>query len=261
MTSSARRASRSSRRTPPCATPARRPLDAGITDGMTINIIDTPGHADFGGEVERGLSMVDGVVLLVDASEGPLPQTRFVLRKALAAEDAGRPLHQQGRPPGRPHRRGRRRDLRAVHGPPRRRRAPPGPARVPHRLRLGQGRSRLADPPRRRRHARRRRPRAALPHDHRRPSPPRPTTPRPRCRRTSPTSTPRNFLGRLALLRVHNGTIRKGQQVAWCRRDGSVEKVKITELLMTDALERKPAEQRRAGRHHRRRRHPRDHHR
>jgi GTP-binding protein len=52
---------------------------------VTINIIDTPGHADFGGEVERGLSMVDGVVLLVDASEGPLPQTRFVLRKALAA--------------------------------------------------------------------------------------------------------------------------------------------------------------------------------
>ena len=57
------------------------------TDGpITINVIDTPGHADFGGEVERGLSMVDGVVLLVDASEGPLPQTRFVLRKALAAK-------------------------------------------------------------------------------------------------------------------------------------------------------------------------------
>ena len=54
--------------------------------GMTINVIDTPGHADFGGEVERGLSMVDGVVLLVDASEGPLPQTRFVLRKALTAQ-------------------------------------------------------------------------------------------------------------------------------------------------------------------------------
>ncbi|HTF50176.1 MAG TPA: GTP-binding protein, partial [Pseudonocardia sp.] len=52
---------------------------------MTINVIDTPGHADFGGEVERGLSMVDGVLLLVDASEGPLPQTRFVLRKALTA--------------------------------------------------------------------------------------------------------------------------------------------------------------------------------
>ena len=54
-------------------------------DPVTINIIDTPGHADFGGEVERGLTMVDGVLLLVDASEGPLPQTRFVLRKALAA--------------------------------------------------------------------------------------------------------------------------------------------------------------------------------
>src|ERR1700710_675190 len=54
------------------------------TEPMTINIIDTPGHADFGGEVGRGLSMVDGIVLLVDASEGPLPQTRFVLRKALA---------------------------------------------------------------------------------------------------------------------------------------------------------------------------------
>ncbi|MGO1285691.1 MAG: GTP-binding protein, partial [Brachybacterium sp.] len=58
----------------------------GEPDGITINVIDTPGHADFGGEVERGLSMVDGVVLLVDSSEGPLPQTRFVLRKALAAK-------------------------------------------------------------------------------------------------------------------------------------------------------------------------------
>src|SRR4030095_6691621 len=54
-------------------------------DGVKINIVDTPGHADFGGEVERALTMVDGVLLLVDASEGPLPQTRFVLRKALAA--------------------------------------------------------------------------------------------------------------------------------------------------------------------------------
>ncbi|SDU79247.1 GTP-binding protein [Arcanobacterium phocae] len=59
--------------------------DFGAPDGVTINVIDTPGHADFSGEVERGLSMVDGVVLLVDASEGPLPQTRFVLRKALEA--------------------------------------------------------------------------------------------------------------------------------------------------------------------------------
>ena len=74
-TSSARRASRSWPRTPPFA-----------TAGPKINIIDTPGHADFGGEVERGLTMVDGVLLLVDASEGPLPQTRFVLRKALESQ-------------------------------------------------------------------------------------------------------------------------------------------------------------------------------
>ena len=100
---------------------------------VTINIIDTPGHADFGGEVERGLSMVDGVVLLVDASEGPLPQTRFVLRKALDGRDAGHPRHQQGRPSRRPHRRGRRRDLRAVPRPGRRR----APDRLPDRLRLG----------------------------------------------------------------------------------------------------------------------------
>ena len=75
--------------------------------GTLINIVDTPGHADFGGEVERALSMVDGVLLLVDASEGPLPQTRFVLRKALAAEAAGGAGGQQGRPAGRPDRRGR----------------------------------------------------------------------------------------------------------------------------------------------------------
>ena len=73
-TSSARRGSRSSPRTPPCSAATTK-----------INIVDTPGHADFGGEVERGLTMVDGVLLLVDASEGPLPQTRFVLRKALEA--------------------------------------------------------------------------------------------------------------------------------------------------------------------------------
>ena len=82
--------------------------------GLTINIIDTPGHADFGGEVERGLSMVDGVLLLVDASEGPLPQTRFVLRKALEAQAAGDPGDQQGGPARRADRRGRRRLLRAV---------------------------------------------------------------------------------------------------------------------------------------------------
>ena len=88
----------------------------GHPEGITLNIIDTPGHADFGGEVERGISMVDGVVLLVDASEGPLPQTRFV--------------REQGRPPRRPYRRGRRRNLRPAARPGRRRAARghrPGP--------------------------------------------------------------------------------------------------------------------------------------
>jgi GTP-binding protein len=83
--------------------------------GVTINIIDTPGHADFGGEVERGLEMVDGVLLLVDASEGPLPQTRFVLRKALAKQlPVVLVVNKVDR---RPHRRGSRRGVRAVLRP------------------------------------------------------------------------------------------------------------------------------------------------
>ena len=99
-------------------------------EGTKINIIDTPGHADFGGEVERGLTMVDGVLLLVDAAEGPLPQTRFVLRKALAARLPRDPGGQQDRPAGRPDRRGGRRGVRPVHRPRRGR----GPDRLPDRL-------------------------------------------------------------------------------------------------------------------------------
>jgi GTP-binding protein len=72
-------------------------------NGVKINIVDTPGHADFGGEVERSLNMVDGAMLLVDASEGPLPQTRFVLKKGPCPASADYPGHQQNRPPGRPH--------------------------------------------------------------------------------------------------------------------------------------------------------------
>ena len=98
--------------------------------GVKLNIIDTPGHADFGGEVERGLTMVDGVLLLVDASEGPLPQTRFVLRKALGARAARDPRDQQGRPLRRAGARGDRRGLRAVPGPRREREADRVPDRV-----------------------------------------------------------------------------------------------------------------------------------
>ena len=84
---------------------------------VKLNIVDTPGHADFGGEVERGLTMVDGVLLLVDASEGPLPQTRFVLRKALEARLPVILVVNKVDRPGRAHRRGRRRGLRAVPRP------------------------------------------------------------------------------------------------------------------------------------------------
>ena len=123
---------------------------------VKINIVDTPGHADFGGEVERGLTMVDGILLLVDASEGPLPQTRFVLRKALEQRlPVVLVVNKVDRPDAR-SRGGRRRGLRALPRPRRRR----VPDRVPDRLRQrprGQGR------PRARRAGRR--PRAALRRD------------------------------------------------------------------------------------------------
>ncbi|WP_122263323.1 translational GTPase TypA [Ornithinimicrobium cerasi] len=212
--------------------------------GMTINIIDTPGHADFGGEVERGLSMVDGVVLLVDASEGPLPQTRFVLRKALAAHlPVVLCINKVDRPDSR---------IAAVvdevyslfmdllddHDPEVVERSLNFPV-VYASAKAG---------------------RASMeaPADGGMPDSPdlEPlfetilnTVPAPtytegaalQAHVTNLDSSP--FLGRLALCRVHEGTIRKGQQVAWCRRDGSVVKVKITELLVTDGLERKPGEQ------------------
>jgi small GTP-binding protein len=98
--------------------------------GVTINIVDTPGHADFGGEVERTLAMVDGVLLLVDASEGPLPQTRFVLRKALERGLAPIVCINKIDRQRRAHRRGPRRGLRALHRSRRER----GAARVPGRL-------------------------------------------------------------------------------------------------------------------------------
>ena len=84
--------------------------------GVKINIVDTPGHADFGGEVERVLKMVNGVLLLVDAAEGCMPQTRFVLQKA-AAEPEPRGRHQQDRPPRCPHQGGHRRGAVPADGP------------------------------------------------------------------------------------------------------------------------------------------------
>jgi GTP-binding protein len=214
---------------------------SGHPDGITVNIIDTPGHADFGGEVERGLSMVDGVVLLVDASEGPLPQTRFVLRKALAAKlPVILCINKVDRPDSRiaevvddtyelfmdlmdnagaaaPQL-----DFPIVYASAKAGRASltrPENGVMPDESSLESLFAAILE-----------------------------TVPAPRYDDEAPLQAhvtnldASNFLGRLALCRVYNGTIRKGQQAAWCRADGTIERVKITELLMTEALDRKPVE-------------------
>ncbi|MDQ2749898.1 MAG: translational GTPase TypA, partial [Actinomycetota bacterium] len=204
---------------------------------LTINIIDTPGHADFGGEVERGLSMVDGVVLLVDASEGPLPQTRFVLRKALAA---GMPVILVINKVDRPDSRiaevvdetyelfldldatSDQIDFPIVYASARAGRASlkrPQNGAMPEEEDLQPLFETIL---------------TAIPA-------PTFTDGAPlQAHVTNLDASP--YLGRLALCRVHNGTIRKGQQAAWCRADGTVERVKITELLITRALDRFPAD-------------------
>ena len=207
-------------------------------DAVTINIIDTPGHADFGGEVERGLTMVDGVLLLVDASEGPLPQTRFVLRKALRAR---LPIILEINKVDRPDARIKDvvddtyelfLDLDA------------DAAQIDFPIVYACARDGMAS--------------LAQPGDGTLPDSPdlRPlfqtlldTIPAPSYVEDAPLQAhvtnldASPFLGRLALCRVRAGTIRKGQTVAWCRADGSTEKVRVSELLMTDGLERRPAEQ------------------
>jgi GTP-binding protein TypA/BipA len=208
---------------------------------MTINIIDTPGHADFGGEVERGLSMVDGIVLLVDASEGPLPQTRFVLRKALNAD---MPV------------------VLVVNKTDR------GDARIAEVVDetyelfmdlLDESHSQDAlDFPVVFASAKAGKASLEMPANGEVPDSPDleplfktilETIPAPvytegaplQAHVTNLDASP--FLGRLALVRVHEGTLRKNQTVAWMRTDGIVKNVKITELLVTEALERKPGEE------------------
>jgi len=204
---------------------------------LLLNIIDTPGHADFGGEVERGLSMVDGVVLLVDASEGPLPQTRFVLRKALAAKmPVILVINKVDRP-----------DARIVEVIDEVYElfmdldATEEQIDFPIVYASGRaGRASLNQPAN-----------GEMP-DHKDLEPLfdviKSTIPAPSYDPDAPFQAhvtnldASSYLGRIALCRVHNGTIKKGQQVAWCKTDGTVERVKISELMMTDALERKPAE-------------------
>jgi len=205
--------------------------------GLTINIIDTPGHADFGGEVERGLSMVDGVVLLVDASEGPLPQTRFVLRKTLEAKlPVVLVINKVDRSDAR---------IAEVID-----------ACYELFMDLDATEEQIEFPII---YAAARAGRASLnrPKDGEMPDSDnleplfdviRETVPAPSYNPDAPLQAhvtnldASNYLGRIALCRVHNGTLTRGQQVAWCKRDGSVERVKISELLRTEALERVPAD-------------------
>ncbi|MEU6727694.1 translational GTPase TypA [Nonomuraea wenchangensis] len=206
--------------------------------GMTINIIDTPGHADFGGEVERGLSMVDGVVLLVDASEGPLPQTRFVLRKALGAKmPVILCINKVDRPDAR---------IREVVD------------EVYELFMDLDATEEQIDFPIVYASAKAGRASMNRPEDGGMPDSEdleplfdiiKSTIPAPTYDPSAPLQAhvtnldASSYLGRIALCRVHQGQIRKGQQVAWCRTDGSIQRVKITELMMTEALERKPAEE------------------
>ncbi|MEU3273442.1 translational GTPase TypA [Saccharomonospora sp. NPDC006951] len=218
---------------------------------VTINVIDTPGHADFGGEVERGLAMVDGVVLLVDASEGPLPQTRFVLRKTL---QAGLPVilvvNKVDRPDARiaevveethdllldlagdiegmdddsldsvlsmPVVYAAARDGKASLQQPADGAAPDSDNLDPlFDVLLGHIPAPKADPE------------APL-------------------RALVTNLDASSFLGRIALVRIHAGRLRKGQTVAWLREDGSVQSVRISELLVTEALTRVPAQEAAAG--------------
>jgi GTP-binding protein len=193
-----------------------------------INIIDTPGHADFGGEVERGLAMVDGVLLLVDASEGPLPQTRFVLRKALTLQlPIILVINKIDRPDARPVEvvdevyelfMDLDADEKQIDFPI-----------IYCNAKAGQASMDAATP------GVDLKPLFELLID---------TIPAPsyddghplQALVTNLDASP--YVGRLALCRVHQGRIRKGQQVAWCRTDGTVERAKISELYITEALDR-----------------------
>src|SRR3954449_8241655 len=206
---------------------------------VKLNIVDTPGHADFGGEVERALTMVDGVLLLVDASEGPLPQTRFVLRKALAAR---LPIILVINKVDRPDARIKEvvddtyelfLDLDADE------------SQIDFPIVYACARDGIASLTQPKD--------GTVPDDSTNLEPlfktlletiPAPTFTEGAPLQAHVTNLDASpFLGRLALCRVHEGTIRKGQTVAWCRTDGTVVKVRISELLMTEGLERKPAEQ------------------
>jgi GTP-binding protein len=202
-------------------------------EGVKLNIVDTPGHADFGGEVERGLTMVDGVLLLVDASEGPLPQTRFVLRKAL---ESRLPVILVVNKVDRPDARIAEvvdevydlfLDLDAdedqIEFPIVYTNARAGWASLDERT-PGTDLKPLMDLLVER-----------IPAPHYDPARPL------QAHVTNLDASP--YVGRLALCRVRNGTIRRGQQIAWCRADGTVQRAQVSELYVTEALDRVEAEE------------------
>jgi GTP-binding protein len=214
---------------------------------VLINIVDTPGHADFGGEVERGLSMVDGVLLLVDASEGPLPQTRFVLRKALSARlPVVLVVNKVDRPDARiaqvveeatdllleladelpPELHADRvddvLDLPVVYASARAGRASltrPADGDMPDSPDLGPLFEVLLER-----------------------VPPPVGDPDAPLQALVTNLDASSFLGRIALCRVYAGRLDRGQVVAWCRADGTNRTVRITELLRTEGLHRVPGE-------------------
>ena len=212
------------------------PKDGG--DVITINIIDTPGHADFGGEVERGLSMVDAVVLLVDASEGPLPQTRFVLRKALQQRlPVILCINKTDRPDSRIDE-----VVNETYDLFLDLDADEEQIEFPIVYACARdGVASLTKPEN-----------GTVPQDSDSLEPFFSTilahVPAPQYDEEAPLQAhvtnldADNFLGRIALLRVEQGELRKGQTVTWIKRDGTMSNVRITELLMTEALTRKPAE-------------------
>jgi GTP-binding protein len=205
-----------------------------VTIGDTkVNIVDTPGHADFGGEVERGLTMVDGVLLLVDASEGPLPQTRFVLRKALEAQ------------------------LPVVLVVNKVDRSDARPQEVVDEvyelfLDLDAAESQIEFPIV---YSNAKAGHAGLSPDALEPNlgplfdallgtvPPPSYDPSHPLQALVTNLDASPYVGRLALCRVLHGTLRRGERVAWCRADGTIQNHRITELFVTEALDRVPAEE------------------
>jgi GTP-binding protein TypA/BipA len=211
-------------------------------DAVTLNVVDTPGHADFGGEVERGLSMVDGVLLLVDASEGPLPQTRFVLRKALESKlPVVLVINKVDRPDARIAEvvdetyelfldldaDEKQIEFPIVYASARAGRASlnrPADGAMPDSENLEPLFQVLLN-----------------------------TVPPPAYEEDAPLQAlvtnldASPYLGRLALVRMVGGELRRGQQVSWCRVDGTIERAKISELLIAQALDRVPTDVVRAG--------------